>query len=111
MGMKFEELDDATRRYMLDEFEKEEAGSNPYVGKGLSAVGCAEFSCLMRHVIRSGNEETLIASLLNPTYWYPTEIYVRSGIERERRVNIQQAAERLSLTEFNTWYVRAIASS
>ncbi len=63
----------------------------------------------MRHVIRSGNEEKLIASLLNPTYWYPTEIYVRGGIERERRVNIQQAAERLGLTEFNTWYVRGLA--
>ena len=109
MAMKFEELDDATRRYMLDEFEKEEAGSNPYRGRGLSAVACAEFSGLMRHAIRSGNEETLIASLSNLSYWYPIETYVRGGIKRERRVNIQQAAQRLGLTEFNTWYVRGLA--
>ena len=109
MVMKFEELDDATRRYMLDEFDKEEAGNIPYRGRGLSDVGCAEFSGLMRHAIRSGNEETLIASLFNPSYWNPTEIYVRGGIKRERQVNIHQTAERLGLTEFNTWYVRGLA--
>ena len=109
MGMKFEELDDATRHYMLDEFDKEEADGNPYRGRGLTPVGCTEFSSLMRQAIRSGNEEALIASLLNPSYWYPNEIYIRGGIKRERQVNVQQAAERLGLTEFNTWYVRGLA--
>jgi hypothetical protein len=109
MGMMFEELGDATRHYMLNEFDKEEAEGNPYRGKGLTLVGCIEFSGLMRQAIRSGNEETLIASLLNSSYWYPKESYVRSGIQRERLVNIQQVAERLGLTEFNTWYVRGLA--
>jgi hypothetical protein len=30
-------------------------------------------------------------------------------VERERRVNVRQASERLALTEFNTWYVAGFA--
>ena len=109
MAMKFEELDDITRRYMLDEFDEEEARGNPYRAKGLSAVGSTEFSGLMRQAIRFGNEETLITSLLHPSYWYPTEPYTRNGVTQQRRVNVQQTAERLGLTEFNTWYVRGLS--
>lgn len=38
MTMKFEEFDETTRRYMLDELDKEELGGNPYRTKRLSAV-------------------------------------------------------------------------
>lgn len=107
--MNFEELDDVTRRYMLDEFDKEEAGGNPFRGKGLSIAGRTAFPDLMRKAVRSGNEETLIASLLEPSYWLPMEAYTRNGVMRERRVNIGQASERLGLTEFNTWYVHGLA--
>lgn len=109
MAMNFEELDDVTRGYMLAEFEAEESTGNPYRGKGLSAAGLGVFPSLMREAIKNGNEQTLIAALSNPAYWNPTEIYVRNGVERERNVNIRQAAERLGLTEFNTWYVRGFA--
>lgn len=108
MGMNFEELDDATRYYMLEEFNKEEAGNHPFRGKGLSVMGCAEFPGLMHSAVRFGNEETLIASLLNASYWHSTEMYMRSGIRRERQINIRQAAERLGLTEFNTCYVHGL---
>lgn len=107
--MNFEELDDVTRRFMLSEFEEEEAGGNPYRGKALSAVGRIEFPGLMRQAIRAGNELTLIDSLVNPSFWNPTEPYVRQGIVRQRSINVLQAAERLGLTEFNTWYVRGFA--
>ena len=109
MAMDFEELDDLTRQVMLLEFEAEELSGNPYRGKSLSAIGRVEFSGLMRRAIRTGNELTLIDSLVNPSYWNPTEPYVRQGIERQRSINVQQAAERLGLTEFNTWYVRGLA--
>jgi hypothetical protein len=74
--MNFEELDDITRRYMLTEFEAEESGDHPYRGKRLSALGRKEFPGLMRQAILSGNEQTIINALLNPSYWNPTESYV-----------------------------------
>lgn len=109
MAMNFEELDGTTRRYMLAEFEAEESSGNPYRGKGLSPAGRAAFANLMREALRAGDDQTLIGSLSQASYWNPTETYVRNGLERERRVNVQQAAERLGLTEFNTWYVRGLA--
>lgn len=109
MGMEFEELDEITRRYMLDEFEKEQARGNPYRPKVLSEAGQSVFPNLVREAIQSGNEETLTRSLANSTYWNSTETYIRNGVTRERRVNVQQAAERLGLTEFSTWYVRGLA--
>src|SRR5205807_1674313 len=83
LGMIFEELDDITRRYMLTEFEAEESGSQPYRGKRLSALGHMQFPDLMRQAISSGSELTLIRSLLNPSYWNPTEPYMRNGVQHE----------------------------
>lgn len=109
MGMHFEELDETTRRYMLREFEAEQS-AQPYVPKSLSVDGIARFPDLMRDAIASGNEETLCAALSNPALFNPQESYrTKDGQIRERRVNLNQAAGRLSLTEFNTWYVRGLA--
>jgi len=109
MGMRFEELDNVTRRYMLDEFETEQAGGNPYVPKNLSAVGRQAFPDLMRSAIRSGNDDSLIEALRDPALWEVMEPYEKNGVVRQRRINIGHAAERLGLTEFNTWYVRGLA--
>jgi hypothetical protein len=109
MAMNFEELNDTTRGYMLQEFEAELRSSNPYVSKALSAKGRNAFPDLMRKTIQSGNEESLARDLAGPSYWNPTETYVRDGVVRERNINVSQAAARLALTEFNTWYVRGLA--
>ena len=109
MAMKFEELDDITRRYMLNEFEDEQGGVNPYKSKALSEKGLEVFPDLLREAIKSGNEETLTHAISNNSYWKPTETYERDGIIRSRNVNIRQASERLGHTEFNTWYVHGLA--
>jgi hypothetical protein len=102
MAMDFEELDDITRRCMLAEFEVEELSGNPYRSKILSLTGLATFPNLMREAISSGNETTLVASLVQTSFWKPTD-------KRGTRVNVLQAAERLATAEFNTWYVRGLA--
>ena len=109
MAMNFEELDDTTRRYMLQEFEAEIASDDPYFGNNLSVAGRATFQELMRAAIKGGNEETLRAALNRPGLWNEKEPYKRKGVLRERRINLRQASERLALTEFNTWYVRGLA--
>jgi len=52
VAMNFEELDEKTRKYMLDEFEAEQAGRKPYWSKDLSTEGLAAFPCLMLLRIR-----------------------------------------------------------
>ncbi|MBE3048495.1 hypothetical protein IMZ48_39540 [Candidatus Bathyarchaeota archaeon] len=107
--MNYEELDEKTRGYMLSEFEKEEASGNPYRSKALSVQGLSAFPNLMREAIRSGNEDTLFLALNRAEYWILNEQYTREGITRTRQRNIPQAAKRLSVTEFSTWYIRGFA--
>lgn len=107
--MNFEELDPTTRRHMLAEFEAEQSGGNAYFSKGLTQWGRTAFPALMREAIARGHVVSLVTTLVDPEYWHPTENYERDGVFRERRVNVQQAAERLGLSEFNTWYVRGLA--
>ena len=109
MAMNFEELDEITRRFMLQEFEAELAGPSPYISKKLSPEGRTVFAQLMREAIGTGNEVWLGASLNGAELWNAREPYERNGIVRQRRINVRQAAERLALPEFNTWYVRGLA--
>lgn len=109
MRMNLEELDDITRKYMLEAFEAEEASDKPYRSKALSKAGLDAFAEIMRDAIRVGTEETMMVALAQPAYWNPTETYVRKGVTRERQVNVSQASERLAITEFNTWYVRGLS--
>jgi hypothetical protein len=108
VAFKYEQLDDLTRKWMMVEFESEQANGLPYFGKVLSPTGRAAFPNLMRAAIANGNEETLARSLAAPRYWLDSEPYERNGVLRIRNVNVVQAAERLAATEFNTWYVRGL---
>lgn len=102
VAMNLVGLDDATRRTMLAEFDAEEAGGRPYRSSILSPVGLAAFATLMRAAIAGGDEESLTEALRDPTYWLSSDA-------RGRTVNVDQRAESLAITEFNTWYVRGLA--
>lgn len=110
MAMNFEELDPETRKYMPAKYEAEATGANPYRSAVLSPLGLTEFPDLMLRAITSGSEISLIADLQRVEFWNKRETYERNGKTHERDVNPQQAAERLGLSEFNTWYVVGLAS-
>ena len=100
--MIFEELNEATRRFMVDEFEAEERGGSPFRGKGLTPAGLVVVPDLIRQAILQGNNDTLADSLCTWDYWLRFD---RIG----RRVNLEHAAKRLGQSEFSTWYVRGLA--
>lgn len=104
---QFEELDETTRRFMLEEFKAEESGT-PYRSPRLSPHGLQAFPTLMEEAIRSGNEETLSKALSNPSYWNPHGPYIRANTG-QKPINPVEAAEVLAITEFNIWYVRGLA--
>jgi len=105
---QFEELDDVTRRCMLEEF-RAEWSTNPDKSPRLSAAGLAAFPGLMEAAILNGNEVTLARALANRGYWRPSELYARGGRGHARIVNPAKAAQALAITEFNTWYVRGLS--
>lgn len=92
--LEFEELDDETRKWMLDEFEKEE-NSDPYRSSRLNSVGQEKFEEIMRNAIRFGDISSLATALSDPTFW-------KNNIPRN-------ATKLLAHTEFTTWYTRGFA--
>jgi len=105
----FKELDVTTRKWMLEEFEKEEKSGNPYRSQRLSPLGLERYPIEIKKAIMEGNETTLTQALSNTEYWQSSETYQRSGQTYTRKVNPIKAAEFLARTEFNTWYVRGFS--
>ena len=104
----FEELNEATRRFMLREFDAEQEGT-PYVSTQLSSQGVGVYAELMRNAICTGNEESLEADLSYDAYWRPTGSNQSRSPSRRTTNGFSYKAERLAITEFNTWYVRGLA--
>lgn len=105
----FDELDEITRKWMLEEFQQEENVGNPYRSPRLSSLGLSVFPKEMEKAIREGNEETLAHVLSNSAYWQSSETFERGFKTHTRKINPVKAAEFLAHTEFNTWYVRGLA--
>lgn len=102
--MRFEELDETTRRWMLEEFRDEES-TLPYRSPALSAIGQGRFPALMEEAIRAGDEGSLAESLTDPSLWSRYEPAPQGGV---RPVMPERAAIVLARVEFNTWYVRGL---
>ena len=106
---QFEELTENTRCVMLQEFLAEENGGDPYRSTILSEEGQRVYSEIMQDAILRGSEEALALDLSSPEYWLSHTTYQRSGKLIKQKVNFGNAARRLAITEFNTWYVRGLA--
>lgn len=105
------ELDSVTREYMMREFQAELAATPHFIPKVLSVAGEAAWPTTIEAAIRNGDDDSLLNGLLShPEFFNSTEQYVRDGVERTRKVNHRQAAERLANSEFLTWYVRGLSA-
>ncbi len=100
--MRYEELDQTTRRWMLEEHRAEEE-SLPYRSPNLSEVGKERFRTIMETALAHGNEDTLTQALSGEDMWTEYEPSPLGGI---RRTEPARAARTLARMEFNTWYVR-----
>ena len=98
----FEELDDITRKWMLEEFRKERASGDPYLSPWLSETGHDVFLDAMDGAIVDGFDETLSFDLTHPSYWL-------SHDSDGKVISPFQHSKRLAAFEFNTWYVRGLA--
>lgn len=105
----FEELDEITRHWMLEEFLAEENSGMPYRSPRLSQEGLDAFPREMEKALREGNEESLFMALANAVYWKKAENFHRSGRTYQKKINPVEAAKVLAYSEFNTWYVRGFS--
>ena len=107
--MDYKELDTTTRKYMLQEFSKEENGGNPYRSPRLNTTGRSKFHSIMEDAIKNGNEKTLAKNLQDPNFWNEKESARRKDTFYEKKIDPISAAALLAQTEFNTWYTTGLA--
>lgn len=104
MALQLENLDDRTRRYMLEELERDLASGTLYRSPRLSDRGWTDWPALLRAAIESGNDMTLADSLRVPG---------RLKVARPRRTGTparlpRTAAQTLAEGEFNRFYIRGV---
>ena len=109
MALYFENLDERTRQLMLDEMEFDIANHQLHISPFLSGQGQRDYENLLRDALQSGNDETLAESLgehrrilrtlprRNPTGGYSIA------------ATAENAAQVLAESEFNRYYIRALA--
>ena len=59
MGLAYENLDDATRRFMVQEIDMDVASGKVYISSFLNAEGCVRWPDLLRDAARSGTDDEL----------------------------------------------------
>ncbi len=105
---EFEELDEITRGYMLEELERDENNSTIYYSARFSAEGKAVCYECLREAIRNGNEQTLAAALSRPSLWEPFEIHHRGAKSYPVKITPKNAAIIYAQGEFNVYYLRGL---
>jgi hypothetical protein len=109
MALYLENLDDRTRQLMLEEMEYDVANNQLHISPFLSGQGQRDYANLLREAIQSGNDETLAENLREHRRILktlprrnPKGGYSISAIP-------ENAAQVLAESEFNRYYIRALA--
>lgn len=108
MGLRYEDLDDQTRAFMLEEIEMDIGAGTIYVSRYLNDEGARAWHDLMREAARSGNDDSLAREVRRGRL-------LRSHYQRAKpKGGYTQAAvpvtapETLGEGEFNRYYVRGL---
>ena len=108
MMLRLENLDDRTRRYMLDELDADVAQGTLYMSPRLSERGQADYEGLLRTAIESGDDVSLAASLRSPGRMRATRPRrTPKGGATPAKVPAT-APETLAEGEFNRFYARGL---
>jgi hypothetical protein len=104
MGIYYENLDEMTRDYMLQESQL----GGHYMSPRLTEEGQAAWQSLLEEAMQNGNDDWLARAILHRGFIRLREQYTRDGITRWRNVNREQAAQQLAEGEFNRYYLRGL---
>lgn len=108
MALQLDNLDERTRRYMLEELDLDVGNGTLYLSPRLSEVGVRDYEALLREAIRTGDDVSLADSLRSHGRMKSTEQRRKpKGGVTTARVPVT-AAETLAEGEFNRFYARGL---
>jgi hypothetical protein len=110
MTLYFENLDDRTRQLMLDEMEYDIEHNQLHISPFLSGQGQRDYPNLLREAMQGGNDETLAESLREHRRILKTlpRRQPKAG-GYSIAATPENAAQVLAESEFNRYYIRALA--
>jgi len=109
MALKFENLDDRTRQLMLAEMEYDIANHQLHISPFLSGQGQRDYENLLREALKNGNDETLAESLREHRRILRTLPRRNPSGGYSITATAENAAQVLAESEFNRYYIRALA--
>lgn len=107
MALNLINLDAVTRKFMLDEIERDEKAGNLYIGKRLSNRGAADYPALLRAAAAAADDSFLANELRTPGRVNPTETRNTKNGVTWVKVPVT-APDTLSEGEFNRFYARGL---
>jgi hypothetical protein len=108
MGIKYENLDNRTREFMIKELELDISNGKLYISTRLNSVGKANWGSILREAIQNYNDDWLAGQLLNRGYMRTREEKrTPSGGTTIAQIPVT-AMETLAEGEFNRFYARGL---
>ena len=104
MGIHYENLDDVTRGFSLEE----SALGNHYPSPRLTDEGLANWVPLLEEALRNHDDDWLAREIRTRGYMRNREQYIRQDRTQYRYINIPHAAQQLGEGEFNRYYLRGL---
>ena len=109
MALYFENLDERTRQLMLEEVEYDMAHNQLHISPFLSGQGQRDYVHLLREAVQSGNDETLAENLREHRRISKTLPRRKPKGGFSIAATPENAAQVLAESEFNRYYIRALA--
>ncbi|HLF75026.1 MAG TPA: hypothetical protein VI524_11805 [Anaerolineales bacterium] len=109
MALYYENLDERTRQLMLDEMEYDSAHNQLHISPFLSGQGQRDYANLLREALESGSDETLAQSLREHRRILRTLPRRNPKGGYSISATPENAAQVLAESEFNRYYIRALA--
>ena len=109
MALFLENLDERTRQLMLDEMEFDIANHQLHISPFLSGQGQRDYENLLRDALQNGTDETLAQSLREHRRILRTLPRRNPSGGYSITATAENAAQVLAESEFNRYYIRALA--
>jgi len=109
MALYFEDLDDRTRQLMLEEMDYDIAHHQLHISPFLSGQGQRDYESLLREALQNGDDETLAEDLREHRRILRTLPRRKPGGGYSIAATAENAAQVLAESEFNRYYIRALA--
>jgi hypothetical protein len=109
MALYLENLDDRTRQLMFDEMQYDVTNNQLHISPFLSGQGQRDYANLLREAIQSGSDETLAESLREHRRILRTLPRRNPKGGYSISATPENAAQVLAESEFNRYYIRALA--